>query len=165
MDLAGNKKYRKDGDFYVENPIDLVMNEGMYYLIVYNEKHDSLLSYRVDRMDKVEIYDAPAIKKKVKEAKDYRNRSFSMYSGEEIIVKLTFDKKITNQVIDKLGHNFFCEAETDSTYTIRVKVLVSDTFLAWCFTFGDLMQIKEPEEVVQQYREKLAKTLNSLPRN
>ncbi len=164
LDLNGNRKFHKDGEFYVENPIDLIINDGMYYLLVYNEKYDDLTPYRVDRMDKVEMTSTPAIKKKVKEAKEFRNKTFSMYSGNDTRVTLSFNKKYTNQVLDKLGYNLRCEAESDDAYTISVNVDVSDTFFAWCFTFGENMQIKAPEDVVQKYREKLAKTLNSLPR-
>ncbi len=164
LDLAGNRKYRKDGEFYIENPIDLVIFEDKYYMLAYNEHHDSIVPYRVDRMDKVRVLEDKAIKKKVKEAQDLRNKAFSMFAGEEKIVTIRFNKKITGQVIDKLGHNFFCVEETDTEYTIRGKVNVSDTFFAWCFTFGPDMCILDPEDVVKPYREKLAQALNNLPR-
>ena len=87
-----------------------------------------------------------------------------MFNGEDKLVVLKFDKSITNQVIDRLGCDFFCMEETETTYTIRVKIKASKTFYPWCFTFGEKMVILEPTEVVQEYRDMLAKTLNSLPR-
>ncbi len=164
LDIAGNKQYRKDGAFYVENPIDLAIIEDKYYMVVYNESHDDVATYRVDRMDKVDVLHEKSIKKKVQEAKDLRNKAFSMFRGEDKFVVLKFDKTITNQVIDRLGCDFFCQEETEKTYTIRAKINVSDTFFAWCFTFGEKMTILEPSEVVNEYRAKLATTLNSLPR-
>jgi len=164
LDLAGNRLYRKNGEFYLENPIDLAIIEDKYYMITYNEKHDDVTPYRVDRMDKVDVIEEKSIKKKVKEAQELRNKAFSMFSGEEKIITLKFDKSITGQVIDKLGHDFFCLEETDTSYTIRGKIDVSNTFYAWCFTFGNKINILGPEDVVATYRTKLAQVLNNLPR-
>ena len=162
IDLAGNRNYRKDGESYIENPIDLAIIDNKYYLLTYNETHDSVVTYRVDRMDKVDVEKTPAVKKKVKEAQDIRNKAFSMFSGEEKMVTLKFDKSITGQVMDKLGHGLFCVEDTDSYYVVRGKINVSDTFLAWCFTFGDKIKILEPEDVIKQYKEKLASALQSI---
>ena len=164
LDLTGSKKYRKNGGLYVENPIDLVIFEDKYYLIVYNEHHDDIATYRVDRMDTVSMVEENAIKKKVKEAQILRNKAFSMFAGEEKMVTIKFDKSITGQILDKLGHDCFCIEDTETHYTIRSKVNVSNTFFAWCFTFGDKLTILDPQDVVKAYRERLANALNSIPK-
>lgn len=40
----------------------LIYSEGCYYLIAYNEKHDSFPSYRVDRMQGLRITDEAAVR-------------------------------------------------------------------------------------------------------
>ena len=164
LDITGSKIYRKNGEMYIENPIDLVIRDDKYYLIVYNEKHEDATPYRVDRMDSVWPLKEKALKMKQKEAQDLSTRSFSMYSGEDKVVTLKFNKKYTNQVVDRLGCDFFCVEETDDTYTIRGTINVSPTFYAWCFTFGDGMIVLSPDNVVAEYRKQLALVLNNLPK-
>ncbi|MBE5763530.1 MAG: WYL domain-containing transcriptional regulator [Clostridiales bacterium] len=164
LDIGGNKIPRNNNEFYVENPIDLVIRDDKYYLVTYSEKYGEPTTYRVDRMDNVCATKINAIKFKVKEAQELSNKSFSMYRGEDKVVTIKFNKKISGQIVDRLGCNFFCMEETDETCTIRGTINVSPTFYAWCFTFGDELTILEPKDIVEEYRKRLARAYNNLPK-
>ena len=165
LDLNGAKKYRYDGKIYQENPLDLVISEDKYYLIVYNEEHDKAFPYRVDRMDNVNETKIPSLKKKISEAKALRNEAFSMYTGKQMRVTFKFDKNIISQVVDKFGFGLRCEQATDDYYIVTTDVNVSDTFYAWCFTYGNLITILGPDEAVKGYKERLSKVLKTLPKD
>ncbi len=53
---------QKDGRLYRETPVRLIYSEGCYYLIAYNEKHESFPAYRVDRMQGLRLTDTPAVR-------------------------------------------------------------------------------------------------------
>ena len=161
LSLTGAKVLRHNGAWYQENPIDLIINEDNYYLVTFNEEKQAPKTYRVDRMDSVQVLDVPAVKKKVKEAQKLRSHSFSMFSGEEKEVTLRFDKGFTNQVIDKLGFDFRVIDDGEKYATIKCTVDVSYTFYAWCFTFGEKMQILAPDDVKSGYQKMLQSTLDS----
>lgn len=61
-DAAKRKALQHNGERYIETPVQLVYAEGYYYLVVFNEKHDDFANYRVDRMDRIEVLDEPALK-------------------------------------------------------------------------------------------------------
>ena len=68
-DAAKRKALQHNGERYIETPVQLVYAEGYYYLVVFNEKHDDFANYRVDRMDRIEVLDEPALKNDVRRAR------------------------------------------------------------------------------------------------
>ena len=84
-------------------PVQLVYAEGYYYLVVFNEKHDDFANYRVDRMDRIEVLDEPALKNEriaTFDARELESRAFGMYSGEPVAATLLVDEEIMGAVID-----------------------------------------------------------------
>ena len=59
-DAAKRPVPQKAGRIYCETPVRLIYSEGCYYLIAYNDKHESFPTYRVDRMQGLRIADEPA---------------------------------------------------------------------------------------------------------
>ena len=87
-----------NGERYIETPVQLVYAEGYYYLVVFNEKHDDFANYRVDRMDRIEVLDEPALKKRAhrhsRRARELESRAFGMYSGEPVAATLLVDEEV-----------------------------------------------------------------------
>ncbi len=53
-----NRKKRvlqRDGRFYEETPLHLVYMDDCYYLVAWNDKHESTTNYRVDRMLNIDV--------------------------------------------------------------------------------------------------------------
>ena len=51
----GEKVYRREGHRYVVEPIALVFNEDNYYMLCYSSRHSKTSTYRVDRMEAVQV--------------------------------------------------------------------------------------------------------------
>ncbi len=51
LDYQKNRVYHNDGERYIVDPIAVVWNKDNYYLICYDDKHEGIAHYRVDRMD------------------------------------------------------------------------------------------------------------------
>ena len=45
------KVYRKNRDRYIVNPVVMVWDKNNYYLLCYSERHDNIITYRLDKME------------------------------------------------------------------------------------------------------------------
>lgn len=73
------KVYHCDKKRYVFNPLSMIWNKDNYYLICYDDTHDGISRYRIDKMEDVIVEDTPRTHKE--EFKDfdpdvYRNNLF-----------------------------------------------------------------------------------------
>ena len=50
---------RRHGQTYTVSPFQFIINDGNYYLLAYNEKRKDILTYRVDRMQNVQLTGEP----------------------------------------------------------------------------------------------------------
>ena len=155
-DLQKKKKYR-DG-IRICSPYALAWDDERYYMIAFYDRRDCISNFRIDRMESVEILEDKA-KEKPKNfiVADYMNSSFSMFSGDTQDVKLRFDNKLINAVIDRFGKNITIMADGDSHFTVRVKVKAEhpEPFFGWLFQFGTMAEIVEPCELRKRYIEML----------
>ena len=59
---AKEKVMRRSGERYVETPVEIIVNQGVYYLVTYNPETDNFEGFRVGRMDYVEVSEERAAK-------------------------------------------------------------------------------------------------------
>lgn len=90
FDLDCNKRVlRKNGDKYIVNPVNLVYTNDNYYLIGYHDNHNAVTTYRVDRMQDVEVTDADinaAARPQSLNISEHRRQAFSMFGGKSVEV-------------------------------------------------------------------------------
>ncbi len=158
------KKFRKNGEKYTTSPYALSWDDENYYLITFSEKYLDFTHYRVDKMTDIEIIDKTRDKLPEGEhfnVAEYSKKVFNMFGGEEETVKLQFDNTLINVMIDRYGKDITIEKVDENSFSVRVKVAVSSTFLAWIFQFGNKVKILSPESVVKRYKENLQEIMNS----
>ena len=158
-DVDKNAVLRKDGKLYRENPLCLVYRDDFYYLVTYNDRHESFLKYRVDRMRSIKVVDEPVTRNAVVAAFDvdeYVAQSFSMYNGEARMIELLVDPELAGPIIDRFGKDVQMSRAEDGRARVNVKVLVSGTFFGWLTQFGTRAQIVSPKDVAAQYQDYLA---------
>ncbi len=158
----GERHYRRDGHHYVVEPVALVYNEDNYYAVVYSERHDSTASYRIDRMDNVEMIDAVISQKAMKlrdSVSEYTQEAIKMYGGPIEDVVLEFDRSLMGAVYDRFGEGTVMLPTDVDKVKATVRVQLSPTFWGWLFQFGKGMKILAPETVIEERREKVAELL------
>ena len=163
-DIDGNRVYRKDGAKYTINPVKLTISDNKYYLICYSDKHPELSSYRVDRMDNVEISEEDKIVKpceKKQNIKKYLSSLFDMYGGykEKVDLRVKNNLKMAEIINDKFGKDKVITKRGEDFFEVRAEVGVSNTFFAWISTFGGDIQIAFPQKVRDDYKDFLNKNL------
>lgn len=156
-DADKRKILRNDGEIYVNSPYGCLWSDEFYYLIGYSEKHNKVVTFRVDRIVDLEIMDAPIIPEPDDfEMSDYAKIIIEMYDGEEEEVELICENELMKNVIDKFGDDIKTERISDKEFKAIVKASISKTFFAWCFRFAGQMRVAAPQRVKDEY-ESMAK--------
>lgn len=154
-DAAKRKALQHNGERYIETPVQLVYAEGYYYLVVFNEKHDDFANYRVDRMDRIEVLDEPAIKNEriaTFDARELESRAFGMYSGEPVAATLLVDEEVMGAVIDRFGKDVESVPTGEKQARVYATVMKSPVLFGWLAQFGGRVRIEKPTALAQEYR-------------
>lgn len=156
FDIRRKKVYRKEGRFYCQNPIALIIDDGNYYFIGYDERYKTPINYRVDRMDQVRpcSYDKEELREFEKfDIKKHTKQLFGMYGGEGQEVRFRVDKSLIDVVFDVFGVDTKFTVLNDSMYEFKAEVQLSPQFYGWCCSFGEKLKVIAPTEVVNTLKE------------
>lgn len=147
---------RRHGSIYTVSPFELIINDGNYYLLSYDDDKKDIRTYRVDRMKEVNITDQKREgTEKFRDIKldNYIQRVFSMYGGETKRVRIVFINSLLDTVIDRFGKkDAFYGVEDDRHSYISTYVEISDQFFGWLLGFGKKMRLVEPSDVVEEFK-------------
>ena len=150
-----NQVERRHGEKYIVNPFALLINDGNYYLLAFDEKKSKFIHYRIDRMKSVErIGAAREGEKEFKQIdlKNYTQRVFSMYGGVEKRVTLRFINLLLDTAIDRFGKKDVQYFKSDEKhFTVSAKVEVSNQFFGWLLGFGKGVKVISPPEVKEEF--------------
>lgn len=142
--------------YYVE-PVALIFNEDNYYLMAYSSKHpESTASYRIDRMDHIEVVEESVMSDeaiaKIDGVAAFTEQAFKMFSGELEDVVIQFSKDLIGPVFDKFGEDTPMMTVNETTCAATVHVQISPTFFGWLAQFGNKMRVISPVEVIERYK-------------
>ena len=160
-DIYHQRAYRKDRRRYIVNPLSTVFSNDNYYLMCYDDKHGNIGHYRIDRMDDMRIELAPI--NETEESKKFdlsrhKRALFEMFSGEDARVSFQADKTLVDHIFDKFGKDVHIAYGEGNTVIFSADVQVSNRFLGWCCSFGDMLKVTAPQSVVNQVNDFLAET-------
>ena len=97
---------RRKGATYKVSPYQLLINDGNYYLLAYDDYSQDMRTYRVDRMKDVSFTGEP---REGEEAfaeidlKSYTQRVFSMFGGDQKMIRLRCINSLLDTVVDRFG--------------------------------------------------------------
>ena len=150
------KRYSRNGEPYIVSPFALYWNNGNYYLYAYLSDKKEMRFFRIDRMESIklertkreghDVFDANTLRKQRKA------KVFDMYKGEAVNVTLRGHKTIADAVVDAFGQKMMIPTDADH-FTVNVFVEVSPTFFAWLTNFGDKIEITNPPQIREQFKE------------
>ena len=163
-DISRGRIYRKEGSFYEVNPVGLIFNENNYYFVAYGDKYKQVANYRIDRMDNAIISDADLfVPEHMKDfdLEKHKSESISMYVGKTARVQFLADNSLTDAMFDQFGYDLKCNKYGDDKFYFRAKVQVSPTLFRFLVSFGDKIQIVEPQKVREEYVEFLKNIIDS----
>ena len=152
---------RRKGDKYIVSPYQLVVYDGNYYLLAYEEKKKQIFPYRIDRMKEVSLTGIEREGAEVFRQMDIRNypqRVFGMYRGRRATVRIRFIPTLLDTMIERFGTTFAYYAKPDERhYSVEAEVEISDQFYGWLLGFGKRVKLIRPEEEVEAFKAYLDK--------
>lgn len=151
-DIKGQRSYRNKP--YLCSPYGLCHDNDYCYLVGWTERH-AITHFRVDRMSNITVTDTPRIpcpELTGSAFTEYANRTFLMFAGETVNVKMRFHRVLLNVVIDRFGRDILLTPDGEEHFTFTVPVAVSPMFLSWIMGFGDKAKILHPPQAVEACR-------------
>ena len=147
---------RRKGARYTISPFQLLINDGNYYLLAYDDRYQDMRTYRVDRMKDIRFTGEPRDGEeefKQIDLRTYTKRVFSMYGGEQRLVQIRFINPLLDAVVDRFGTKDVQYSKHDEThFSVTAKVEISDQFFGWILGFGKKAKILYPDPVIDQFR-------------
>lgn len=153
----GQQVERRKGQKYTVSPYKLLINDGNYYLLAFDDYKRDMRTYRVDRMKDVRFTGEPREGAEAFAAidlKSYTKRVFSMFGGKQERVVIRFINPLLDAVVDRFGNDkgsVWYEKLDDTHFTVATQVEISDQFFGWVLGFGKKAKILEPPAVVDQF--------------
>lgn len=147
----------RKGAKYTVSPYKLLMNDGNYYLLAFDDASKEMRTYRVDRMKEVEILDSePREGADVYAAlnmRDFAKRTFSMFGGRHERVTIRFINPLLDAVIERFGTAGGTDytKDDDDHFLVWTDVEISDQFFGWLLGFGKRTKIIAPQSVVDDF--------------
>lgn len=162
-DVNHRRVYRRNGHHYVVSPIATIFADGHYYLVVYDNRYNKLINYRIDRMDRVEMIndraDIPP-EEITFDIENHKKQLFGMFSGETTTVTIEMAKYLLDAVFDLFGDKTRIASSGENNVRFTVDVQVSDLFFGWCCSFGTNLKLLAPESTVKQFKEYTRKIID-----
>ena len=144
------------------NPYALVMDNDNYYFLGCDMYHDNMISFRVDRMEQVQVSrhnkeDLELLSKF--DLQNYKKQIFGMYSGDIKEVTIHANNELMDTIYDLFGPKTRLSKYDDNEFVFTTQVQLSPQFFGWCCSFGDKLKITAPNSVVgalEDYIDKLS---------
>lgn len=161
MSDNGKRVAQRKGEKYIVSPFRLMVNDGNYYLIAFDDKSQKIRTYRVDRMNGIGYAGEPREGEEQFREMDIQSfvkRTFSMFTGDTEYVSIRFPDYLLDTVIERFGKKGASYSRLDDKhFSVFVKVDVSEPFFGWLSSFGKRAKITAPQHVVEQYKSYLDK--------
>ena len=152
---------RRGGATYKISPFKLIINDGYYYVLAWNAKKGSTITFRLDRMKSVEILDEPRegnMEFSKINMETYTQEHFGMFSGEKKRVSLRFTNNLLDTVVDRFGTDadVFYRPDDERHFVVSTDIAISDQFYGWIAGFRKMAKIVSPPDVVADFQKFLA---------
>ena len=161
LDDLNKQVERKHGAKFVVSPFQLLINDGNYYLLAFDDYSKKMKNYRVDRMKNVSFTGEPREGQEEFEKidlKTYTQRVFSMFGGEKKRVTLRFINPLLDTAIERFGTKDVIYSKVDDThFSVTAQVEISNQFFGWILGFGNRVKLLSPDDVADQFRAYLDK--------
>lgn len=165
--VDGTRRPRKNGKVYCETPISLIHSNDLYYMISFNSDHETILTYRVDRMAEVAISSKRAVLNNRIASYDpvqFEEQSFSMFGGELINAVLSAKPCAMDAMVDRFGESALSGTTEDGRALFKTSLMASPTFYGWLAQFKGDVTVVSPKHLAVKYQAHLESTLSAIER-
>ena len=147
---------RHEGKRYELTPVKVVFSYGNYYLAAYDDADELIKTYRIDRMELLQLSDAVATRCAAianYDCDDFAYRSFGMYHGDPVTVTLHVKAPLMDTIVDRFGRDVEVLSATEDYADVLVAVRKSPQFFGWIAGLNGGVTIKAPKRLAGEYRD------------
>lgn len=162
IDAKGTPRAVHGGKRYIVTPLDIVYDEGFYYLSAWEEARGDIAEFRCDRMGPVRIEDTPADMNDTISSWHFAEgayESFGCFKGRKADATLAVRHDKTEIARDRFGTSAAFEPGDDGWVLAHVKVFESDQFFGWVAGMGGMLKIEGPAWLEDDWHAFLKKLL------
>ena len=145
------------------SPYQMILHNGRYYLMSYNEKWEHIQYYRMDRITDIELLDLVRTPLKTisgfENGIDYKRFSSSMpymFFDEPKPIEFYVNCWAIDQIIDWFGKGCYIEEKLDGRFLVKVNASVN-AMEYWAMQYLNAVEILKPLEL----RDRIKKNIQS----
>lgn len=157
--MKKERVFRHDGARYRVTPFGLIWDSENYYLAGWDESHEELRHYRVDKMADIIITCTPGTDQGDWNPEGYSSRHFGMHSGRDCRLRLRCRSNLAGVVIDRFGQDVMLVPDDEEHFTVTVDLVVSPPFWGWLFGLGTEVEVLSPDWAAEEFRRQLRSLL------
>lgn len=152
---------RRHGEWYTVSPYKLIISDGNYYLMGYDDKMKKMVNYRVDRMRELELTGEPRCGAEAYDElsmESYLQEHFNMYGGKRDHIQIRALNTLLDTFVDRFGtRDVIYAKDDDKHFTAIIHVSVSPQFYGWLCGFGNKAKILFPPSAAEEFKQYLDK--------
>lgn len=156
LGMDGKRHKTKGGKKRIVSPLEIAYEEGFYYLTSWDEDHDGVTEYRIDRMASLALRPGdPAARGDAGLRTAENVATFGRFIGEPVEVTLSVHPEKIEIVTDRFGTNVTFEQPVEGRAMVVVDVHKSEQFFGWVAGLGGAVRIARPEPLIAEYKDYL----------
>jgi predicted DNA-binding transcriptional regulator YafY len=147
---------------YQLHPYSLVYHRGSLYLIAFNVLENEMRTFKIDRVQRLEINNEKFQKPADFDVRKYLDHSFGIFSPGKrtYAVKIWFASKAAGVVRESNWHrNQKIDQHSDGSLTMSLTLSSLEEIKSWVLGFGAMAKVQSPEELVDMIRDDAEKVL------
>lgn len=156
--VDGNRYATHDGKPHLVTPVGITFDDGYYYMTAWNDDHEAMTEFRIDRMEKLKVSDERATRNERITHHTYEgddHESFGRFIGEPVTATLLVDANKIEIIMDRFGDAAEIYAKNKNVGKAVVKVHKSPQFFGWIAGMDGAVKIDGPKSLKKEYNEYL----------
>ena len=146
------RRYHDHGAKREVIPQFLAWDNGNYYLLAYDPKHDGPTVFRVDHMEDVAITNRSAEREETKpDPAEFSRKTFGMYPGKEVRARFRIPERLLGVFLDQFGSELTL-LESDKEVYVEASALleISPPVIGFLFSLIRDIRILGPDELIRE---------------
>lgn len=147
-----NPNEQKEKTFHVE-PEKMVYYNGGLYVIVYIRYYKSFIYLAIQRIRKLELLGESFLKDHPFDAEKFWKGKFGLFSGEQVTVRLRFDKQVRHHIEGRIWHpSQTVTVDKKGNLILTMKVGITPELITWILGWRMFVKVLEPEQLIQEIK-------------
>lgn len=151
FNLKGDRKATHNGKPHEVTPVGITYWDGYYYLTVWNNDHEGMTEFRIDRIEKLRVSQNPATRNEEITHHTFDGdgyESFGHVGGELVTATFFVEGDKVEIIVDRFGD----VAEMYEHAKAVVKIRKSEPFFGWIAGLGGTVRIHGPKSLEDEYK-------------